>query len=260
MATAEGFVTRGMDSATAVRPATRTRTTGQVLADYLTTTDHKKIGTLYLISSFVFFIIAGAMALVIRAELAAPGLQIVQSRESYNQLFTMHGTIMLLLFATPLFAGFANWLVPLQIGAPDVAFPRLNAFAYWLYLFGGIVAVSGFFTPQGAAGFGWFAYTPLSTESYSPGLGADLWIMGLALGGFGTILGAVNFITTVIGMRAPGMVMFRMPVFTWSVLITSTLVLMAFPPLAAALLVLASDRNFGSVVFEELYREGRIEL
>ena len=250
MATAEGFVTRGMDSVAAVRPATRTRTTGQVLADYLTTTDHKKIGTMYLVSSFVFFIIAGAMALVIRAELAAPGLQIVQSRESYNQLFTMHGTIMLLLFATPLFAGFANWLVPLQIGAPDVAFPRLNAFAYWLYLFGGLIAVSGFFTPQGAAGFGWFAYTPLSTEAYSPGLGADLWIMGLALGGVGTILGAVNFITTVIGMRAPGMVMFRMPVFSWSVLITSTLVLMAFPPLAAALLVLASDRNFGSVVFE----------
>ena len=250
MATAEGFVTRGMDSVAAVRPATRTRTTGQVLADYLTTTDHKKIGTMYLVSSFVFFIIAGAMALVIRAELAAPGLQIVQSRESYNQLFTMHGTIMLLLFATPLFAGFANWLVPLQIGAPDVAFPRLNAFAYWLYLFGGLIAVSGFFTPQGAAGFGWFAYTPLSTEAYSPGLGADLWIMGLALGGVGTILGAVNFITTVIGMRAPGMVMFRMPVFSWAVLITSTLVLMAFPPLAAALLVLASDRNFGSVVFE----------
>ena len=250
MATAEGFATRGMDSVTAVRPATRTRTAGQVLADYLTTTDHKKIGTMYLVSSFVFFIIAGAMALVIRAELAAPGLQIVQSRESYNQLFTMHGTIMLLLFATPLFAGFANWLVPLQIGAPDVAFPRLNAFAYWLYLFGGLIAVSGFFTPQGAAGFGWFAYTPLSTEAYSPGLGADLWIMGLALGGVGTILGAVNFITTVIGMRAPGMVMFRMPVFSWAVLITSTLVLMAFPPLAAALLVLASDRNFGSVVFE----------
>jgi len=250
MTTAEGFVTRGVDGLTAVRPVTRTRTAGQVLADYLTTTDHKKIGTLYLISSFGFFIIAGAMALVIRAELAAPGLQIVESRESYNQLFTMHGTIMLLLFATPLFAGFANWLLPLQIGAPDVAFPRLNAFAYWLYLFGGIIAVSGFFTPQGAAGFGWFAYTPLSTEAYSPGLGADLWIMGLALSGFGTILGAVNFITTVIGMRAPGMVMFRMPIFSWAVLITSVLVLMAFPPLAAALLVLASDRNFGSVVFE----------
>jgi cytochrome c oxidase subunit 1 len=250
MTTAEGFVARGADGATATRTVVRERTRGQILADYLTTTDHKKIGTLYLVSSFGFFIVAGAMALAIRAELAAPGLQIVQTRETYNQLFTMHGTIMLLLFATPLFAGFANWLLPLQIGAPDVAFPRLNAFAYWLYLFGGIIAVSGFFTPQGAAGFGWFAYTPLSTASYSPGLGADLWVMGLALGGFGTILGAVNFITTVIGMRAPGMVMFRMPIFSWSVLITSVLVLMAFPPLAAALLVLAADRNLGSVVFE----------
>lgn len=248
MTTTESFRTSGA-SATPSGPPVRRRTKGQVLADYLTTTDHKKIGTLYLVSSFVFFIIAGAMALVIRAELAAPGLQVVESRESYNQLFTMHGTIMLLLFATPLFAGFANWLVPLQIGAPDVAFPRLNAFAYWLYLFGGIIAVSGFFTPQGAAGFGWFAYTPLSTEAYSPGLGADLWIFGLALGGFGTILGAVNFITTIIGMRAPGMVMFRMPVFAWSTLITSVLVLMAFPPLAAALLVLGSDRQLGSVVF-----------
>jgi cytochrome c oxidase subunit I len=233
-----------------VTTALRTRNAGQILADYLTTTDHKKIGTLYLVSSFFFFIVAGAMALVIRAELFAPGLQVVESKESYNQLFTMHGTIMLLLFATPLFAGFANWLVPLQIGAPDVAFPRLNAFAYWLYLFGGIIASAGFFTPQGAAGFGWFAYAPLSTEAYSPGLGADLWIFGLALGGFGTILGAVNFITTIIGMRAPGMVMFRMPIFSWSTLITSVLVLMAFPPLAAALLVLGSDRRLGSVVFE----------
>ncbi|WP_380167929.1 cytochrome c oxidase subunit I [Jannaschia sp. R86511] len=250
MATVERSDSRVTERADDVTTAIRTRSAGQVLADYLTTTDHKKIGTLYLISSFFFFIIAGAMALVIRAELFAPGLQVVESRESYNQLFTMHGTIMLLLFATPLFAGFANWLLPLQIGAPDVAFPRLNAFAYWLYLFGGLIAVAGFFTPQGAAGFGWFAYAPLSTEAYSPGLGADLWIFGLALGGFGTILGAVNFITTVIGMRAPGMVMFRMPIFAWSTLITSVLVLMAFPPLAAALLVLGADRRLGSVVFE----------
>ncbi|MGJ7440430.1 aa3-type cytochrome oxidase subunit I [Aquipuribacter sp. MA13-6] len=250
MAIAERSDARASERTDDITTALRKRGAGQILADYLTTTDHKKIGTLYLISSFFFFIIAGAMALVIRAELFAPGLQVVESRESYNQLFTMHGTIMLLLFATPLFAGFANWLLPLQIGAPDVAFPRLNAFAYWLYLFGGIIAVSGFFTPQGAAGFGWFAYAPLSTEAYSPGLGADLWIFGLALGGFGTILGAVNFITTVIGMRAPGMVMFRMPIFAWSTLITSVLVLMAFPPLAAALLVLGADRRLGSVVFE----------
>ncbi len=136
-----------------------------------------------------------------------------------HQAFTMHGTIMLLMFATPLFSGFANWIMPLQIGAPDVAFPRLNMFAYWLYLFGSLIAVAGFLTPQGAADFGWFAYSPLSDAVRSPGVGADMWIMGLAFSGFGTILGSVNFITTIICMRAPGMTMFRMPIFTWNVLL-----------------------------------------
>ena len=143
------------------------------------------------------------------------------SNEQFNQAFTMHGTIMLLMFATPLFAGFANWIMPLQIGAPDVAFPRLNMFAYWLYLFGSLIAVGGFLTPQGAADFGWFAYSPLSDAVRSPGIGADMWIMGLAFSGFGTILGAVNFITTIICMRAPGMTMFRMPIFIWNVLLTA---------------------------------------
>ena len=162
----------------------------------------------------------------------------------------MHGTIMLLLFATPLFAGFANALMPLQIGAPDVAFPRLNMFAYWLYLFGGAIAGAGFLTPGGAAAFGWFAYAPLSDNSYSPGLGGDLWVFGLALAGFGTILGAVNFITTILCMRAPGMTMFRMPIFTWTVLVTSILVLLIFPALAAALFALGADRRFGAHVFD----------
>ena len=180
---------------------------------------------------------------------SSPGIQIVQSKEQYNQLFTMHGTIMLLLFATPLFAGFANVIMPLQIGAPDVAFPRLNMFAYWLYLFGGLIASAGFFTPQGAASFGWFAYAPLSTTTFTPGLGGDLWVFGLALAGFGTILGAVNFITTIITMRAPGMTMFRMPIFTWNTLVTSLLVLMAFPPLAAALFALGADRRLGAQIF-----------
>ena len=195
----------------------------------MTTTDHKVIGNLYFVTSFVFFLLGGVMALLIRAELMAPGLQIVDNPEQYNQLFTMHGTIMLLLFATPLFAGFANAIMPLQIGAPDVAFPRLNMFAYWLYLFGGLIASAGFLTPQGAAAFGWFAYAPLSDASYSPGVGGDLWVFGLALAGFGTILGAVNFITTIICLRAPGMTMFRMPMFTWTVLVTSLLVLIVVP-------------------------------
>jgi cytochrome c oxidase subunit 1 len=223
---------------------------GNVIVEYLTTTDHKKIGYLYLSTSFIYFLIGGVLALVIRAQLAEPGLHLVATPEIYNQLFTMHGTIMLLMFATPLFAGFANALMPLQIGAPDVAFPRLNAFAYWLYFFGSLVAVSGFFTPQGAAGFGWTAYAPLSSAQYSPGLGGTLWVFGLGLSGFGTILGAVNFITTIITLRAPGMTMFRMPIFTWNILITSLLVIMAFPVLAAALLTLGADRVLGAHVYD----------
>ncbi|PHQ48434.1 cytochrome c oxidase subunit I [Streptomyces cinnamoneus] len=228
------------------------RRRGRILVDWLTTTDHKKIGHLYLITSFVFFLLAGLLAMVMRAELARPGLQLV-SNEQFNEVFTAHGTIMLLLFATPAFAGFANAIMPLQIGAPDVAFPRLNMFAYWLYLFGGLVVVSSLLMPEGGASFGWTAYAPLDSVVRSPGLGSDMWIMGLALSGFGTILGAVNFLTTVIGMRAPGMTMFRMPVFTWNVLFTSILVLLAFPVLAAALLCLEADRRFGAVVFEAPY-------
>jgi cytochrome c oxidase subunit I len=228
---------------------TRKKTLGAIIIDWATTTDHKKIGVMYVVTSFVFFLLGGIMALVMRAELARPGNQVV-SNEHFNQLFTMHGTIMLLLFATPLFVGFANLIMPLQIGSPDVAFPRLNMFSFWLFLFGGTIVMLGFLTPGGAADFGWFAYTPLSDSVHSPGVGADLWIMGLALSGFGTILGGVNFITTIICMRAPGMTMFRMPIFTWNILVTSVLVLIAFPVLAAALLVLESDRQFGTHVFE----------
>ncbi|MDQ3307930.1 MAG: cbb3-type cytochrome c oxidase subunit I, partial [Actinomycetota bacterium] len=215
----------------------------------MTTTDHKVIGNLYLVTSFVFFLLAGVMAMVIRAELARPGLQVVEE-EVYNQLFTMHGTIMLLLFATPLFVGFANCVMPLQIGAPDVAFPRLNMFSYWLFLFGGLIVLSGFLVPGGAADFGWYAYTPLSDAIRSPGVGGDLWVMGLWMAGLGTILGAVNFVTTIFCMRAPGMTMFRMPIFTWNILITSLLVLIAFPILAGALLMLAADRTLGAHIFD----------
>ncbi|MDH6228733.1 cytochrome c oxidase subunit I [Streptomyces sp. MJP52] len=232
-----------------VAPAPRKRRTrGRAVITWASTTDHKKIGHLYLVTSFAFFLLAGVLALLMRAELARPGIQFL-SNEQYNQAFTMHGAVMLLLFATPTFAGFANAVMPLQIGSPDVAFPRLNMFSYWLFLFGGLIAISGFLTPQGAPDYGWTAYTPLSLEQRTPGPGADLWIMGLALSGFGTILGAVNFITTIICMRAPGMTMFRMPLFTWNVLLTSVLVLLAFPVLAAALFVLEADRQFGSRVF-----------
>ncbi|WGP04391.1 cytochrome c oxidase subunit I [Bacillus subtilis] len=225
------------------------RSKGRIIVDWITSTDHKTIGYMYLIGSFFFFCVGGVMALIIRLELFEPGMQIVETKEQYNQLFTMHGTLMLLMFATPLFAGFANVIMPLQIGAPDVAFPRLNAFAFWMFLFGSLVALSGFLTPQGAASFGWTAYAPLSNTTFTPGAGGNLWVLGLALQGFGTILGSVNFIATIITMRAPGMTMFRMPIFCWNVLITAILVLMAFQPLAAALLVLASDRILGSNVF-----------
>ncbi|MEP7017173.1 MAG: cytochrome c oxidase subunit I [Actinomycetota bacterium] len=233
-----------------LRPPTRRRSRGQTVVRWVTTTDHKVIGNLYFITSFVFFMFGGLLALLIRAELFQPGLQIVDNPEQFNQLFTMHGTIMLLLFATPLFAGFANALMPIQIGAPDVAFPRLNMLAYWLYLFGGLIAISGFLTPGGAASFGWTAYAPLSDVTTSPGLGGDLWVFGLTMGGFATILGAVNFITTIICLRAPGMTMFRMPLFTWTILITSIMALMAFPVLASALLALGADRRLGAHIFD----------
>jgi len=231
-------------------PSGPTRTSkGRLAVKILTTTDHKTIGYLYLATSFAWFLIGGILALLIRAELTRPGMQFLSS-EQYNQVFTMHGTIMLLMFATPLFVGFANVIMPLQIGAADVAFPRMNMLSYWLYLFGGIVAFAGFLSPGGAASFGWTAYAPLSNNIYSPGIGADLWIMGLAVGGLGTILGGVNFVTTIFTMRAPGMTMFRMSIFSWNVLLTSILVLIAFPPLAAALLGLESDRLFGSHIFD----------
>jgi len=140
--------------------------------------------------------------------------------------------------------------MPLQIGAPDVAFPRLNMLSFWLFALGGVIAACGFLTPKGAASFGWFMYSPLSNTTFSPGLGADLGIFGLTLAGFGTILGAVNFITTIVCMRAPGMTMFRMPIFSWNILITSILVLLAFPPLAAALFGLGADRRLGALIFE----------
>ena len=222
---------------------------GNVIVSWMTSTDHKVIGYMYLISSVVWFMIGGLMALIIRAQLFAPGLEVVATKEQYNQLFTMHGTIMLLMFATPLFAGFANVLMPLQIGAPDVAFPRLNALAFWLYTFGSLIAVGGFLTPQGAASFGWFAYAPLSDVTFSPGVGGNLWVLGLGVGGFGTIMGGVNFITTIVTMRAPGMTMWRMSVFTWNTLITSILVILVFPVLAAAFFGLAADRIFGAHIF-----------
>ncbi|WP_242902180.1 aa3-type cytochrome oxidase subunit I [Actinomadura terrae] len=234
---------------TSVAEALERHRKGTRFSDVLATTDHKVVGYLYLATSFTLFLIAGLMAMVMRAELARPGLQLVGD-QTYNELFTIHGTIMLLLFATPLFAGFANVIVPLQIGAPDVAFPRLNTLSYYLFAFGALMVLFGFVVPGGAAAFGWFAYSPLTSDTYSPGHGGDLWVMGLVLSGFGTIFTSVNMIATIIAMRAPGMVMFRLPIFTWNVLLTSVMVLVAFPVLAAALLALEADRRLGAHVYD----------
>ncbi len=222
---------------------------GSFIYKLVTTTDPKVLGVMYLVTAMSFFMIGGLMALLMRAELARPGLQFL-SPEQFNQLFTMHGTIMLLFYATAIVFGFANIVLPLQIGAPDVAFPRLNAFSYWLYLFGATMATAGFITPGGAADFGWTAYTPLSDIVHSPGVGGDLWILGLAVSGLGTILGGVNMLTTVVCLRCPGMTLFRMPIFTWNIAVTSVLVLLAFPLLTAALFGLAYDRHLGGHIYD----------
>ena len=236
-------------SQTTSRVVGRRRSRTSIVVSWMTSTDHKIIGYMYIATAFGFFLLAGIMALVIRAQLARPANDLV-SNEVYNQLFTMHGSVMLLLFATPMFIGFANVIVPLQIGAPDVAFPRLNMFAFYLFLFGGLIAIAGFVTPGGAANFGWYAYSPLTDLSNSPGVGADMWIIGFYMSGVGTILAGVNFVTTIFGMRAPGMTMFRLSIFCWDILLTSVLVLIAFPVFGAALLALEADRKFGAHVFD----------
>ena len=228
-------------------PEKRGHATG--LVGWVTTTDHKKIGILYAVTAFAFFLLGGVLGLLMRAELAGPGRQLV-GESMYNQLFTMHGSIMMFLFAVPMAFGFANYLVPLQLGAPDMAFPRLNALSYWLFLGGGLTMVSGFLSARGAAQFGWTAYTPLSDAIHSPGSGADLWIMGVVVTGVATVLGAVNVITTVLCLRAPGLTMFRMPIFTWNMLIVSAMVILAFPVLTAGLSLLYADRHLGARFFD----------
>ncbi|HKH25943.1 MAG TPA: cytochrome c oxidase subunit I [Acidimicrobiia bacterium] len=216
---------------------------------WITTTDHKVIGLSYMVTAMLFFLTGGVLALVMRTQLAQPDLELV-SRETYNEFFTMHGSIMIYLFIVPFAVGLANYIVPLHIGAPDVAFPRLNALAYWLYLFGGLAMVSGFLTASGAANFGWFAYAPLSGATYAPGVGPDLWIVGVMVTSTAGVMGAVNLVTTIFMLRAPGMTMFRMPIFTWNMLVVSTMILIAFPVLTAALAMLFADRHLGAHIFE----------
>jgi cytochrome c oxidase subunit I len=233
--------------ATAAPPPLPRRNVG--LLNWLTTTDHKVIGLSYMGTALIFFLAGGVLALVMRTQLSQPDLELV-SRETYNEFFTMHGSIMIYLFIVPFAVGLANYIVPLHIGAPDVAFPRLNALAYWLYLFGGLAMVSGFLTASGAANFGWFAYAPLSGATYAPGVGPDLWIVGVIVTSTAGVMGAVNLVTTIFMLRAPGMTMFRMPIFTWNMLVVSTMILLAFPVLTAALAMLFADRHLDAHIFE----------
>ncbi len=220
------------------------------LLNWLTTTDHKVIGMNYTVTSVVMLLIGGAFAMLIRAQLTVPDGAVV-SLSKYNELFTMHGSVMIYLFAGPFaFGGLANYMVPIQIGAPDMAFPRLNAFSYWLYLTGSITMLLGFLTASGAANFGWVGYAPLSNAINSPGAGADLWIGALILTGFSAIFTGVNLVATIFYLRAPGMTMFRMPIFTWNMLVTGILILLAFPVLTAGLVMLYADRHFGTHIYD----------
>jgi cytochrome c oxidase subunit I len=214
---------------------------------WLTTTDHKKIGILYLCTTFLFFILGGVEALLMRLQLASPDGSILGPR-TYNELVTLHGSTMVFLFVVPVLAGFANYLVPLMIGARDMAFPRLNALSYWLFLFGGIAFyMSIFFTPPSA---GWTMYAPLSDNAYLQDGGIDAWIFMIHLTGLSSILGAINFVATIHNMRAKGMGWGRMPLFIWTVLIYSYLLILALPAIAAAVTMLLTDRHFGTAFFD----------
>jgi cytochrome c oxidase subunit I len=214
---------------------------------WFTTTDHKKIGIMYLYTVLVFFVLGGVEALLIRVQLGAPENTLV-TPEVYNQLFTMHGTTMIFLVIVPVWAGFANYLLPLMIGARDVAFPRLNAWSYWMFLFGGLALyASVFFNPPEA---GWFSYVPLSSKEYSPSNGQEAWIYMVHLTGLASVIGAINFIATVHNMRAPGMGWGRMPLFVWTILIYAYLIILALTSLAATVTMLLLDRNFGTNFFD----------
>jgi len=217
------------------------------IMDWITTVDHKKIGILYLFAGLFFFAIAGLEALFVRLQLAFPMNDVV-SAQRFNELITMHGTTMLFLAALPILYGFFNYIIPLQIGARDVAFPFLNSLGFWTFFFGGILLNLGFLTGDGLPDSGWTAYAPLSTE-FSPGTGMDLYSIGLQLSGIGTLLGGLNFIVTIVNMRAPGMTMMRMPLFVWTAFITSILIVFAFSALAVGLLMISFDRLFGGNFF-----------
>ena len=229
-------------------PAAASRAPGAGVVEWLTTTDHKKIGALYLYTTFLFFLAGGIFALLMRTQLAAPNNTFLNP-QTYNELMTLHGTTMIFLWIIPVFSGLGNYFVPLMIGARDMAFPRINAFAFWLIPLGGLTMYAGLLTQTGAAAAGWTGYVPLTEKAFSPGLGQDLWILGLHILGISSIMGAINFLVTIHNMRAPGMSWFRLPLFVWSVEVTAGLVLLASPFLAGVLAMVLMDRQLGTTFF-----------
>ncbi|MCC6383002.1 MAG: cytochrome c oxidase subunit I [Dehalococcoidia bacterium] len=223
--------------------------TPRELALQLATVDHKKIGERYIVTAYVFFVLGGIAALLLRVQLAQSG-ESVLGPETYNQLFTMHGTTMIFLFATPMLSGFGNYFIPLQIGARDMAFPRLNAFGYWVFLFSGVLMYSSFLVGDAPDG-GWFAYVPLTSAAYSPHANLDFWAGGIIFLTISSTAGALNFIVTIFKMRAPGMSIARMPLFVWAVLATSFALIFALPALTAANLFLELDRQAGTAFYKE---------
>jgi cytochrome c oxidase subunit I len=215
--------------------------------DWVLTTDHKKIGIMYLVLTFVFFMLGGVEALLMRLQLSVPNNTLLTS-EHYNQLLTLHGTTMIFLFVVPVWAGFGNYFLPLMIGARDMAFPRLNALSFWLLALGGVVFYATlFFHPPSA---GWWSYPPLSESLYSPSGGQDAWIFLIHITGISSLVGAINFYVTIVNMRAPGMSWNRLPLFVWTMLVYAILLIIALPVVAAAVTMLLTDRHFGTHFFD----------
>ena len=219
------------------------------LVGYLTTVDHKKIGIGYAVGALFFLLVGGIEALIIRLQLMRPENNLIDA-VTYNQMFTMHGTTMVFLAVMPLSAAFFNYIMPLQIGSRDVAFPRLNALGLWCFIAGGILVNLSWFFQSGAPDIGWFGYAPLTSKQFNPDIGTDFWIICLQILGIASLAGSFNFITTILNMRAPGLTMMRLPVFTWMTLVTSFLIILAFPPITIALVELMFDRHFGTHFFE----------
>ena len=225
------------------------------LHDLVVTVDHKKLGLMYVCTSLVFFLFAGFMVLMIRIQLVAPNNTVLPP-DVFNRFFTMHGTTMVFLVGMPIIAGLMNYLVPLMIGARDMAFPRLNAFGYWMFLFGGLLLYFSYLGAPGLAGagsapdVGWFAYAPLTGRAFSRGHSTDYWILGVLVSGIGSSASALNVIVTIVTMRCKGMTFMRMPLFVWMVLTVSGMILLAMPPLSAAQIMLLLDRFLGAHFFD----------